>query len=88
MATLTHGFEVEWCVELPREADGSVDIDRAKYAKRDFATKRAAMDYTKVALALDQFGSVRVHEFEIVRDEYTREFEREYVGNPIIVEGN
>lgn len=60
---LSEGWEVEWCFDLPRDSDGSVDIDSAKYQYADFKTKEAAIIHAKKVLPLDQFGSVRITPF-------------------------
>ena len=80
---LMKGFEVEWCVELPivTGTTNDADIDRAKYARVDFADKTVAMAYAKSILPKDCFGAVRVTEFEMQEIEPgVRAWDREYVG--------
>ena len=81
---LMKGFEVEWCVELPivPGTKNDADIDRAKYARADFADKPAAMAYAKSVLPKDCFGAVRVTEFEMQEIEPgVRAWDRDYVAD-------
>ena len=82
---LMKGFEVEWCVELPivPGTKNDADIDRAKYARTDFADKPVAMAFAKTVLPKDCFGAVRVTEFEMQEIEPgVPAWDREYVADP------
>lgn len=84
---LLKGYEVEICVELPFvEGTTDADIDRAKYVRRDFATRDEAIKHAIANLDRDKFGSVVVTEFDSEEYEpgigiYHREYVRdsEYV---------
>lgn len=57
-------FEVEWCREIPVDANGDSDFDRAVYVVEHFADFAAAVARARVLLRekLDAFGSVVVSE--------------------------
>ncbi len=61
---LTSGFEVEWAENIPTLPDGSIDIDRVQYLRRDFTDHDAALAFAEEALKRDGFGSVRVTPFD------------------------
>ncbi len=85
--SLSEGWEVEYCYDLPKDSEGYSDIDAAKYASLDFKTKDEAMQHAKIVLPLDQFGSVRVTQFHSEQYEPgVRAYFREYDGDSIHVE--
>lgn len=85
---LLHGFEVEWCCDLPGDGAGGCLPDEAAYKHRDFGTRSAALSYAKKVLPKDCFGSVRVTEFEMVplSDDVDWVLTREYVDESIFVD--
>lgn len=65
-AKLMHGWEVEWCSELPIDEFGDTDMDRAVMCFRDFQTLEAARKFAKRILPKDQFGVVTINEFQMI----------------------
>ncbi len=62
-------YEVEWCSAIPLNECGDGDLDNAKYEKLYFDLFGVALAYAKEILPKDYFGSVRLEEQEVFRDE-------------------
>lgn len=76
------GFEVEWCETITTYPDGSMDIDRIPWLKRDFPTYEAAVAFAQDRLPHDCFSSVRITPFEMVLVEPRyRAVHKEYTGD-------
>jgi hypothetical protein len=85
---LLHGFEVEWCRDLPGDGAGGCLPDEATYVRRAFGTLPEATTYAKKVLSKDCFGSVRVTEFEMVplSDDIDWVLTREYVSDSTFID--
>jgi hypothetical protein len=87
-----HGFEVEWCKNIPiiNNADGSsdADMDGASYGHRDFDTLDLATEFAKEIAKTAEWHYAKIVEFEMrpISKRFPNFLEREYVGEETIVE--
>ena len=83
------GYEVEWCSHIPELYPGEADHDNAVCHFEDFRTLEEAKAFAKKVYPQDQYGSVRITPFEIVRlsDEYPFGKTREHTADPEYYEG-
>lgn len=57
-------FEVEWCVNIPRDENGDGDFDRADYRFRHFPTMGLAAAFARnlIRQRADAFGAVAIRQ--------------------------
>jgi hypothetical protein len=68
-------YKVEWCCELPLEADGKTAIiDAAKYYRRLFPSLKLAEVFARKILPKDKFGSVLIYPVRFTDPHYDSEF--------------
>lgn len=84
---LDRGWEVEWCSHIPRVKDDEgndteeADLDGASIHACDFLTLTVARAFAKKVFPEDQFGCVRITQFEMLPYEPgSRAKYREYIG--------
>lgn len=77
---LMRGYEVETCIDLPKDAHGDTDFDRAKYQYDEFATIEAARKHARTVLPSSPFGCVLIRGFtmEPISDRYPDVLSMEY----------
>lgn len=53
-------WEVQWCIDVPKDENGDCVLDQADDRFAMFQTKAAAMRHAKKVYTKDFFGSVRI----------------------------
>lgn len=79
---ITKGFEVEWCLDVPYNAETeSHEFDCADYRCKDFIKEADAMAYARLVAKKDFWSTAMVKEF--VLDEFGQ---KEYLRDSVEVE--
>lgn len=68
MGSLKHGWEVQWCTEMPEHPEGGADVDRATYRYKDFSEYERALSFARAIREDDVYGAPHIRPF--VEDRY------------------